>query len=227
MRVLDDARGGVIGAAGRERHDHGDRDDRDRSAPTAAPVARRDRGEKRRRERACENHDTSPRLRPLIFVRQRPIELRTWLGYSPFSQASGKTATAKNCRSIARQFPLSYRAPAGFPLPSLPRLRGREGRGQGTRRQAIGSEINGHSALRLACRRAAGRADSFTGTVWQDPIIEAPAPARVRSGLVRFEPGARTHWHTHPLGQTLVRRLRRRPGADLGRQGARDQGPAT
>ena len=48
-----------------------------------------------------------------------------------------------------------------------------------------------------------GPADSFTGVVWQDPIIEAPAPARLRSGLVRFEPGARTHWHTHPLGQTL------------------------
>ena len=35
-------------------------------------------------------------------------------------------------------------------------------------------------------------AESFTGTVWQEPIIEAPAPARVRAGLVRFEPGART-----------------------------------
>jgi quercetin dioxygenase-like cupin family protein len=46
-------------------------------------------------------------------------------------------------------------------------------------------------------------AEWFTGTVWQDPIIEAPAPARVRSSFVRFEPGARTNWHTHPLGQTL------------------------
>ena len=46
-------------------------------------------------------------------------------------------------------------------------------------------------------------ADYFTGTVWQDPIIEAPAPARVRSSVVHFEPGARTNWHTHPLGQTL------------------------
>ena len=46
-------------------------------------------------------------------------------------------------------------------------------------------------------------ADWFTGTVWQDPIVEAPPPARVRSGFVRFEPGARTNWHTHPLGQTL------------------------
>jgi quercetin dioxygenase-like cupin family protein len=46
-------------------------------------------------------------------------------------------------------------------------------------------------------------AESFTGTVWQDPIIEAPEPARIRANWVRFEPGARTAWHTHPLGQTL------------------------
>ena len=46
-------------------------------------------------------------------------------------------------------------------------------------------------------------AEYFTGTVWQDPIIEAAAPARIRSAWVRFEPGARTAWHTHPLGQTL------------------------
>jgi quercetin dioxygenase-like cupin family protein len=43
----------------------------------------------------------------------------------------------------------------------------------------------------------------FTGTVWQDPIIEAPEPARLRSSRVTFEPGARTAWHTHPFGQTL------------------------
>ena len=43
----------------------------------------------------------------------------------------------------------------------------------------------------------------YTGTVWQDPIIEAPDPARVRALKVSFEPGARTAWHTHPLGQTL------------------------
>jgi quercetin dioxygenase-like cupin family protein len=46
-------------------------------------------------------------------------------------------------------------------------------------------------------------ADYFTGTVWQDPIIAAAAPARVVSARVAFEPGARTAWHTHPLGQTL------------------------
>jgi quercetin dioxygenase-like cupin family protein len=45
--------------------------------------------------------------------------------------------------------------------------------------------------------------DYFTGTVWQDPIIAAAAPARVVSARVAFEPGARTAWHTHPLGQTL------------------------
>ena len=43
----------------------------------------------------------------------------------------------------------------------------------------------------------------FTGTVWQDPIVAAPEPARVRALKVTFCPGARTAWHTHPLGQTL------------------------
>jgi quercetin dioxygenase-like cupin family protein len=47
-------------------------------------------------------------------------------------------------------------------------------------------------------------ADYFTGTVRQDPLMEAPDPARVRAVSVTFEPGARTAWHTHPLGQTLV-----------------------
>ncbi len=46
--------------------------------------------------------------------------------------------------------------------------------------------------------------DWFTGTVWQDPIIEAPAPARIRAAHVRFEPGARTAWHTHPLPQIEI-----------------------
>ena len=46
-------------------------------------------------------------------------------------------------------------------------------------------------------------ADYFTGTVWQDPIVEAPDPARIRALRVAFEPGARTAWHHHPLGQTL------------------------
>ena len=45
--------------------------------------------------------------------------------------------------------------------------------------------------------------DYFTGTAWQDPVINAPAPARARVFKVTFEPKARTHWHTHPLGQAL------------------------
>ncbi len=43
----------------------------------------------------------------------------------------------------------------------------------------------------------------FTGTVWAEPVNDAPSPARLRAIAVRFQPGARTHWHTHPLGQTL------------------------
>jgi quercetin dioxygenase-like cupin family protein len=49
-----------------------------------------------------------------------------------------------------------------------------------------------------------GRADWFTGVVRMDPLFDAPEPARVLSLSVTFEPGARTAWHTHPLGQTLI-----------------------
>jgi len=49
-----------------------------------------------------------------------------------------------------------------------------------------------------------GSSDWFTGTVRIDPLFEAPEPARVRGASVTFEPGARTAWHTHPLGQTLI-----------------------
>jgi quercetin dioxygenase-like cupin family protein len=49
-----------------------------------------------------------------------------------------------------------------------------------------------------------GPAEWFTGTVRIDPLFAAPAPARVSGAAVTFEPGARTAWHTHPLGQTLI-----------------------
>ena len=49
-----------------------------------------------------------------------------------------------------------------------------------------------------------GSAEYFTGTVRLDPLFEAPDPARARGASVTFEPGARTAWHTHPLGQTLI-----------------------
>ena len=51
---------------------------------------------------------------------------------------------------------------------------------------------------------AKGPSDYFTGNVRIDPLVEAPEPARVRGASVTFEPGARTAWHTHPLGQTLI-----------------------
>ena len=50
----------------------------------------------------------------------------------------------------------------------------------------------------------AGPADWFTGTVRIAPLFSPPDPARVAMALVTFEPGARTAWHTHPLGQTLI-----------------------
>jgi quercetin dioxygenase-like cupin family protein len=51
---------------------------------------------------------------------------------------------------------------------------------------------------------ARGPAEYFTGAVRIDALVEAPEPARVRGASVTFEPGARTAWHTHPLGQTLI-----------------------
>src|SRR3984885_13949807 len=55
-----------------------------------------------------------------------------------------------------------------------------------------------------AQRSGKGPDEYFTGAVRVDPLIQAPGPARVISVSVTFEPGARTAWHRHPLGQTLV-----------------------
>lgn len=49
-----------------------------------------------------------------------------------------------------------------------------------------------------------GPAEYFTGTVRIDPLMNPPEPSRVSMALVTFEPGARTAWHTHPFGQTLI-----------------------
>ncbi|MGR3454468.1 (R)-mandelonitrile lyase [Pseudooceanicola sp.] len=49
-----------------------------------------------------------------------------------------------------------------------------------------------------------GPADYFTGTVRLDPLFQAEAPGRAGGAHVTFEPGARTAWHTHPAGQTLI-----------------------
>jgi quercetin dioxygenase-like cupin family protein len=55
-----------------------------------------------------------------------------------------------------------------------------------------------------AAPSAKGPADWFTGTVRIDSLFPANAPARAAGAAVTFEPGARTAWHTHPLGQTLI-----------------------
>jgi quercetin dioxygenase-like cupin family protein len=60
--------------------------------------------------------------------------------------------------------------------------------------------------IKRNCSQPSGKgpAEYFTGTVRVDPLFQAPAPARVSGASVTFEPGARTAWHTHPLGQTLI-----------------------
>src|ERR1043165_937366 len=49
-----------------------------------------------------------------------------------------------------------------------------------------------------------GPAEYFTGSVRVDPLFQTPDPGRVMGALVTFEPGARSNWHTHPRGQTLI-----------------------
>lgn len=60
--------------------------------------------------------------------------------------------------------------------------------------------------IKRANSRSSGKgpADWFTGNVKVEPLFEAPSPARVRGAHVTFEPAARTAWHCHPLGQTLI-----------------------
>src|SRR4051794_40021116 len=73
---------------------------------------------------------------------------------------------------------------------------------------ALAEPTKGNTAMQI--RRAGsqpsakGPADYFIGTVRVDPMFPATAPSRVNSGHVTFEPGARSNWHTHPLGQTLI-----------------------
>ena len=69
-----------------------------------------------------------------------------------------------------------------------------------TKTEKIGMEIK-----RIGSQPSSkGPADWFTGTVRIDPLFQPNAPARTSGASVTFEPGARTAWHTHPLGQTLI-----------------------
>lgn len=64
--------------------------------------------------------------------------------------------------------------------------------------QIINIKRNGEQAAVI------GPPAMFVGTVRIDPLVSAPAPSRITASNVTFEPGARSMWHTHPLGQTLV-----------------------
>ena len=71
-------------------------------------------------------------------------------------------------------------------------------------KQIFGNEVNAMQIIKSGSRPTKkASSEYFTGNVWQDPIIETDEPARVHALRVSFEPGARTAWHTHPLGQTL------------------------
>jgi quercetin dioxygenase-like cupin family protein len=65
---------------------------------------------------------------------------------------------------------------------------------------------NGTMEIKRSGSRPSGKgpAEYFTGSVRVDPLMQVPDPARVAGASVTFEPGARTAWHTHPLGQTLI-----------------------
>jgi quercetin dioxygenase-like cupin family protein len=76
-------------------------------------------------------------------------------------------------------------------------------------RRSAGSQTHQEGSRHMEIKRAGsqpsskGPSDWFTGSVRIDPLFEAPDPALVAGASVTFEPGARTAWHTHPLGQTL------------------------
>ena len=73
---------------------------------------------------------------------------------------------------------------------------------------ASGSQTPGAQSIRImrggSQPSQQGATENFTGSVRVDPLFQANAPARASGSLVMFEPGARTAWHTHPLGQVLI-----------------------
>jgi quercetin dioxygenase-like cupin family protein len=73
---------------------------------------------------------------------------------------------------------------------------------------AVGAASDGKAGMEISRNgtraSAEGPAEYFTGSVRIDPLFDAVEPARASAGVVTFEPGARSAWHTHPLGQRLV-----------------------
>src|SRR4051812_3998640 len=111
----------------------------------------------------------------------------------------------KECRSlggggqaelICRKF-LQF---AGITALALPAMSCSRGGAPSTKRQEFSMGIK-----RVGTQPSSkGPAEGFTGAVRIDPLFKAIAPARAAGASVTFEPGARTAWHTHPLGQTLI-----------------------
>lgn len=96
-------------------------------------------------------------------------------------------------------------APLSLALPAASAQGAAGGQGPGsiiTRSATRGSEMSITRAGSQPSQK--GPAEWFAGTVRIDPLFTAPAPARAAGAAVTFEPGARTAWHTHPLGQTLI-----------------------
>jgi quercetin dioxygenase-like cupin family protein len=108
----------------------------------------------------------------------------------PFDEKMHGTAFRRPETSSRRS--VLWAAAAMIALP-LTRAWGARNRGEGMDIKRSGSQPS-----------AKGPADWFTGVVRIDPLFDAPAPARGAGASVTFEPGARTAWHTHPLGQTLI-----------------------
>jgi len=91
-------------------------------------------------------------------------------------------------------------AATAISLVAIPRIKADVRAAQQTKRKEFDMQIK-----RVGSQESMkGPENWFTGAVRVDPLFQAPAPARAGGASVTFEPGARTVWHTHPLGQTLI-----------------------
>ena len=101
--------------------------------------------------------------------------------------------TPKHATSLSRRTFLKLTGAAAFVAPAILHAQANERKESRMQITRVGSQASSR-----------GPDDWFTGTVRIDPLFSATAPARTAAASVTFEPGARTAWHTHPLGQTLI-----------------------
>jgi quercetin dioxygenase-like cupin family protein len=131
-----------------------------------------------------------------------------------FSQIGGIGLSGPKARDDFVGFMRGLKQPPPRSVSSFPqpvwliavRNTGTNGEGLGETRHEIDRGERKRMEIKRIGSQASGKgpADWFTGTVRIDPLFTVPDPARVVGASVTFEPGARTAWHTHPLGQTLV-----------------------